>query len=88
MHIQSAPGIDNLGYTDGVDPDLDMIAIERAAKQQEGFEATSNLQKKKAVRKALGIESRSFGYRQGRFKQPFDTFLKSNALNAEQVLQD
>ena len=63
-----------------MNPDLDMIAIERAAKQLGGFEAKSNLQKKKAVRKALGIESRSFSYnKQGRFKRRFDTFLKSNA---------
>jgi hypothetical protein len=39
----------NLGCTDGDNADLDMIAIERAAKQQEGFKAKSNEQKKQAV---------------------------------------
>jgi hypothetical protein len=35
----------NLGYTDGSNADLDMIAIEQAAKQQERFKAMTNNQK-------------------------------------------
>jgi hypothetical protein len=69
----------NLGYTDGVNADLDMIAIERAAKQQEVFEAKSNQQKKQAVRKTLGIGKKCYSYQRGSFKQQFDTFLKSTA---------
>jgi hypothetical protein len=57
----------NLGYTDGVNADLDMNAIGRAAKQQEVVQAKINLQKKLAVGKILGIKQTS--YRAGRFKQ-------------------
>jgi hypothetical protein len=64
-----------VGYTDGVHADLDMKAIELAAKQKGGDKAKTDLQRKRSVGEALGIKRRS--YTRGRFKQQWIAFLKS-----------
>jgi hypothetical protein len=71
----------NLGYTDGVNADLDMNAIGRTHKQaQEDVKAKGNRQKKRAVGKVLGIHSHSF--KRGRSKQQWSTCLESTAKQA------
>ena len=59
-------------YTDGANADLDMKAIELAAKEVDKLTKTS-------VGKALGIKKSSWSYRYGSFKQQWIEFLKSTA---------
>jgi hypothetical protein len=72
-------GFGELGYTDGVHADLDMKAIERAAKQKGGDKAKTDLQRKRSVGEALGIKRSSRSYTRGLFKQQWIAFLKSTA---------
>jgi hypothetical protein len=61
-----------LGYTDGANADLDMKAIEKAAKEVDKLT-------KPLVGKALGIKKGSGSYRNGSFKQQWIAYLKSTA---------
>jgi hypothetical protein len=60
--------------------DADKDAIGRAAtQQQEVDKAKSRLQKKRAVAKALNIDTMSKSYRQGRFKRQWYKLLPPTA---------
>jgi hypothetical protein len=70
-----------LGYTSGSDTDADNHAIKRAATDQEVHKAKSRLQKKRAVAKALNIDTSCWSYKdkKGAFKQQWDKLLPPTA---------